>query len=51
MIGPTGLSAPVAVPSEVGTEHLSENPALDALAVCTFGSALAAAQAGAPASR
>src|SRR5664280_1270548 len=27
------------------TEHLSENPALDALAVCTFGSALAAAQA------
>jgi AcrR family transcriptional regulator len=33
------------------TEHLSENPALDALAVCTFGSALAAAQAGAPASR
>lgn len=28
------------------TEHLSESPALDALAVCTFGSALAAAQAG-----
>jgi AcrR family transcriptional regulator len=32
------------------TEHLSENPALDALAACTFGSALAAAQAGAAAS-
>ena len=28
------------------TEHLSESPALDALALCTFGSALAAAQAG-----
>ena len=33
------------------TEHLSESPALDALAVCTFGSALAAAQAGAEVSR
>jgi AcrR family transcriptional regulator len=33
------------------TEHLSENPALDALAVCTFGSALAAAQVGAEASQ
>ena len=33
------------------TEHLSENPALDALAECTFGSALAAAHAGASASR
>ncbi|HEY8953041.1 MAG TPA: TetR/AcrR family transcriptional regulator [Candidatus Dormibacteraeota bacterium] len=29
------------------TEHLSENPALDALAACTFGSALAQAHAGA----
>lgn len=29
------------------TEHVSESSALDALAVCTFGSALAAAQAGA----
>lgn len=28
------------------TEHLGDNPALDALAACTFGSALAAAQAG-----
>ena len=33
------------------TEHLSENPALDALAACTFGGALAAAQAGAEASQ
>ena len=33
------------------TEHLSENPALDALAVCTFGNALAAAKTGAEASR
>jgi AcrR family transcriptional regulator len=33
------------------TEHLSESPALDALAVCTFGGALAAAQAGAGAVR
>lgn len=28
------------------TEHLDESPALDALAACTFGGALAAAQAG-----
>jgi AcrR family transcriptional regulator len=33
------------------TEHLSENPALDALAACTFGSALAEAHAGAGAAR
>jgi AcrR family transcriptional regulator len=33
------------------TEHLNENPALETLAICTFGSALAAAQAGAEASR
>lgn len=33
------------------TEHLSENPALDALASCTFGGALAAVKAGAEASR
>jgi AcrR family transcriptional regulator len=33
------------------TEHLSESPALDALALCTFGGALAAAQAGAEASQ
>jgi AcrR family transcriptional regulator len=31
------------------TEHLDENPALDALAACTFGTALAAAQASADA--
>lgn len=33
------------------TEHLSESSALDALAVCTFGTGLAAASAGALASR
>jgi hypothetical protein len=33
------------------TEHLSESPTLGALALCTFGGALAAAQAGAEASR
>jgi hypothetical protein len=33
------------------TEHVSEGPALEALTVCTFGSALAAAQAGAQTSR
>ncbi|MEP7016813.1 MAG: TetR/AcrR family transcriptional regulator [Actinomycetota bacterium] len=33
------------------TEHLSEDPAMDALAACTFGSGLAAAQVGAEASR
>ena len=33
------------------TEHLSENPALDALAACTFGSALAAAHQDMEASR
>jgi AcrR family transcriptional regulator len=33
------------------TEHLNENPALDALAACTFGGALGAAQADAAASR
>ena len=33
------------------TEYLGDNTALDALAACTFGSALAAAQTGASASR
>jgi AcrR family transcriptional regulator len=33
------------------TEHLGESSALDALAMCTFGGALAEAQAGATASR
>jgi AcrR family transcriptional regulator len=33
------------------TEHLSEDPALEALALCTFGSEMAAAQAAAQASR